>query len=403
MSHSQGIDKSKTRIIFIYLLVSLGLSYLFEDEIDKILEHDFQKVDDMMTDEDDLYKVSIICWVFRTYGHNMSSDVFKRFQGNNGKFKASLVSTVKGMISLYEAAHLRTTTDYILDEALSFTSNHLESLVARGSLPSHISRHIQSTLDISQHRNLEILVALEFIQFYEQEDDHDEMLLKLSRINLKFLQLQYLQEIKILTKWYKDLDFASNLPPYFRDRLVEMYLYTPGYYIEPQSSRARIMLTKFYAVVTLADDTCDRYASIPDAESLANSLERWVLDDVTDKQPDYLKFVLKFILETFKEFEREFESYSVKATIEEFKTLAASNLNHAKWAQTGHVPTFEEYMEIGEVEIAVYSSMAAVFMCMEQTIPTHEAYEWLKTRPKFFRSFAIKARLMNDMAGFKEL
>lgn len=85
----------------------------------------------------------------------------------------------------------------------------------------------------------------------------------------------------------------------------------------------------------------------------------------------------------------------------QFKTLAASNLNHAKWAQTGHVPTFEEYMEIGEVEIAVYSSMAAVFMCMEQTIPTHEAYEWLKTRPKFFRSFAIKARLMNDMAGFK--
>lgn len=142
-------------------------------------------------------------------------------------------------------------------------------------------------------------------------------------------------------RWYKDLDFASNLPPYFRDRLVEMYLYTPGYYIEPQSSRARIMLTKFYAVVTLADDTCDSYASIPDAESLANSLERykynkkllakivcvsfhpdsdyichnrllesifhdrWVLDDVTDKQPDYLKFVLKFILETFKEFERE--------------------------------------------------------------------------------------------------
>lgn len=73
MSHSQGIDKSKTRILFIYLLVSLGLAYLFEDEIDKILEHDFQKVDDMMIDEDDLYKVSIIFWVFRTYGHNMSS------------------------------------------------------------------------------------------------------------------------------------------------------------------------------------------------------------------------------------------------------------------------------------------------------------------------------------------
>ena len=48
---------------------------------------------------------------------------------------------------------------------------------------------------------MEILVPLEFIPFYEQEKDHDEMVLKFAKISLKFLQLQYLQELKIVTKY----------------------------------------------------------------------------------------------------------------------------------------------------------------------------------------------------------
>ncbi|CAN8252209.1 unnamed protein product [Cochlearia groenlandica] len=402
--HSQSIEASKTRIVFIYLLVSLGLAYLFEEEIEESLEQDFQKVDDMMIGENDLYKVSIIFWVFRTYGHNMSSDVFKRFQENNGNFKESLVMNVKGMISLYEAAHLWTRTDHILDEALSFASNHLESLHALGTLPSHISRYIQKTLYISQHRNMEILVAVEFIKFYEKEDDHDDMLLKLSKLNFKFQQLHYLQEIKVLTKWYKDLDFASNLPPYFRDRIVEIYFFAPGAYIEPESARARIMFAKFYAVITLLDDTCDRYASIPEAESLANSLERWNLDDVIamDKlEPSYLNFVYKFITETFKEFGREVVLESLKATKEEFQKIVKANLQHAKWSKTGHMPSFEEYMKIGEVEITIYATMAAIFMNTKH-INAHETYEWLKSRPTLVRQLARKTRLMNDLTGFKD-
>uniref|UniRef100_A0A1J3FPS3 Putative terpenoid synthase 7 n=1 Tax=Noccaea caerulescens TaxID=107243 RepID=A0A1J3FPS3_NOCCA len=399
-SHSQGTDASKTRILFIYLLVSLGLAYLFENEIEEILKQDFQKVEDLMIVEDDLYKVSIIFLVFRTYGHNMSSDVFKRFQESNDKFKESLVGNVKGMLSLYEAAHLGTTTDYILDEALSFASSHLESLVASGNLPSHMASHIQNALFTAQHQNMEILVAVEFIQFYEQEDDHDEMLLKLSKLNFKFLQLHYLEELKIVTKWYKDLDFVSNLPPYFRDRIVEAYFFMPAMYPEPQSSRARIMMTKYYVIISLIDDTYDRYASIPDAESLANSFERWDLDDVMDKQPDYLKFIFRFTMETFKEFEREVGSYRVEGAIEEFKKFVKANINLAKWARA-HVPSFEEYMKIGEVEIAVYGSMAALVMGIEQ-IPIQEAYEWLKSRPKLMRSLSTKARLMNDITGFKD-
>ena len=36
------------------------------------------------------------------------------------------------------------------------------------------------------------------------------------------------------------------------------------------------MLTKYLVALTIIDDTFDRYASLPEAECLANSLERYI-------------------------------------------------------------------------------------------------------------------------------
>ncbi|CAH8254956.1 unnamed protein product [Arabidopsis lyrata] len=71
---SKGINKSsKKKILFIYLLVSLGLAFHFEDEIEESLKDGLREIEEIMAGEDDLYTVSIIFWVFRTYGHNISS------------------------------------------------------------------------------------------------------------------------------------------------------------------------------------------------------------------------------------------------------------------------------------------------------------------------------------------
>ena len=70
---SQGTNSTKKRVLMIYLLVNLGLAYHFEDEIYETLQESFQKIEEMMDGEDDLYTVSIIFWVFRRYGHNISS------------------------------------------------------------------------------------------------------------------------------------------------------------------------------------------------------------------------------------------------------------------------------------------------------------------------------------------
>lgn len=154
-----------------------------------------------------------------------------------------------------------------------------------------------------------MVAAVEFIPSYEQEKDHDEMLLKFAKLSFKLVQLQYIQELKIVTKyvislftsisidsitifkevilttfsisldarWYKEQEFASKFPPYFRDKIVENYFFVLGVFFEPQFSRARIMCTQFFTILEINDDTFDRYASLPEAVSLANSLERYTL------------------------------------------------------------------------------------------------------------------------------
>ncbi|WZY85230.1 hypothetical protein YC2023_031614 [Brassica napus] len=94
----QGIDSAKKRILMIYLLVSLGLAHHFEDEIDETIKEGFEKKEEMIEGENDLYTVSIIFWVFRRYGPY----IFRRFTKDNGNFKESLVGDAKGMLSLYE-------------------------------------------------------------------------------------------------------------------------------------------------------------------------------------------------------------------------------------------------------------------------------------------------------------
>ncbi|WZZ09229.1 hypothetical protein YC2023_095150 [Brassica napus] len=357
---SQGTE----RILMIYLLVSLGLAYHFEDEIYDTLKESFTKIEEMMDKENDLYTVSIIFWVFRTYGHHISSDVFTRFKESNGDFKEILKGDARGILSLYEAAHLRTTKDYILNEALSCTSSHLESLVAGGTCPSHLSMHIQNAFCLSQRWNMEMLVVVEFIPFYEQEN-HDEMLLRGGIIR----DPDPLQDT--LWLWIHSINLER---------------------LDPNLNR-------------IVDDTFDRYASLPEAEILADSLERWSPDHAMDKQPEYLKAVLNLMLDTFEYFEKELrpegKPYSVEANIEEFKAVVKANFEHAKWAHAAHLPSFEEYMEAAELEITVCAVLGGCFMSLGK-MATKEAYEWLKSRPRLVKSLCVRCRLMNDIYGLEE-
>ncbi|KAJ4872431.1 Terpenoid synthase 17 [Raphanus sativus] len=392
------------RIRLIHLLMNLGIAYHFETGIDEILNDAFGKVDDIIAKKDDLETISTMFEVFRLRGYYMSCDAFSRFKGEDGKFKESLAEDSRGMLQLYQAAHLGTPSEDIIDEALIFSRHHLESLTSNhaASVSPHLSTHIKNALCRARYHNLEILATREYISFYDQEEDHNETLLKFAKLNFNYCQLHYIQELKDLTKWWKDLDLASKLP-YIRDRIVEVFFGALTMYFEPRYSLGRIIVSKLTAVATVFNDTCDAYGTLAEVTSLVDAFQRWDLGD-TEKLPSYIRIVFRSVFETLEEIDQEMRprgrSRIVQLSVDEMKKLARAYLALSKWSRESHVPTFEEYMEIG-MQTSMDQYAAYSFIAMEDCDET-QIFEWYNSKPKMMEALNGVFRIMNDISTYEQ-
>lgn len=82
------------------------------------------------------------------------------------------------------------------------------------------------------------------------------------------------------------------------------------------------------------------------------------------------------------------------------KTLVRANLQLARWAAVGHLPSFEEYLDVAGIEIAVDFTLAGTLMATPN-ICKKEAYEWLESRDQLVRMLCTQTRLINDLFGFE--
>jgi len=76
------------------------------------------------------------------------------------------------------------------------------------------------------------------------------------------------------------------------------------------------------------------------------------------------------------------------------------NLQVAKWVKAGHLPSFDEYLDVAGLELAISFTFAGILMGMENVCKP-EAYEWLKSRDKLVRGVITKVRLLNDIFGYE--
>lgn len=75
-------------------------------------------------------------------------------------------------------------------------------------------------------------------------------------------------------------------------------------------------------------------------------------------------------------------------------------LEITKWARTGHVSTFDEYMKVGNVTGAMGDFAAYCFIGMED-INEKEAYDWLDSKPLIIKHLSFMFRLANDVGTYE--
>ncbi|PRQ22026.1 putative lyase [Rosa chinensis] len=378
----------------------LGVSYHFENEIEEILKqihHNYS-----YGSEDDLYTTALCFRLLRQQGYNVSCDMFNKYmEGNDKKFKASLLSDVSGLLSLYEAAHLRIHEEDILEEALAFTTTHLESI--KHSLNPPLSKQVAHSLTQPLRKGNTRVEAKYYLSVYHERDSHNETLLIFAKLDFNLLQQVHQKELCEITQWWKDLDVRNTLP-FTRDRVTEVYFgWALSVYFEPQYSFARRTSCKVTAMASIIDDIYDAHGTLEELELFTKAIQRWDVC-VIDLLPDYMKVCYKALLEVYTEIEeqlaKEGKLYQIQYAREPMKKLFENYFLEAKWLHQKHIPTMDDYMSLALMTTGYPLLITTAFVGMGN-IATQDSFDWLATYPKAVKGAAIICRLMDDIADHK--
>lgn len=103
------------------------------------------------------------------------------------------------LLCLYEATYLRVHGEDILEEALEFTKTKLKELVPH--LAPSLAKQVLHALSRPMRKALPRMYAREFMSFYQEDEFHDEVLLKFAKFDFNILQRQHQQELSIVSRY----------------------------------------------------------------------------------------------------------------------------------------------------------------------------------------------------------
>ncbi|KAI5333506.1 hypothetical protein L3X38_023637 [Prunus dulcis] len=397
-------DDFSTQMKLIDAIQRLGVAYHFEKEMEEALAH-INATNHFHDDDDgdgDLYNVSLGFRLLRQHGHNVSCRIFNKFKDiKNGGFKESLIADVLGMLSFYEATHLRVHGEDILEEALVFTTKHLESATTHVSY--QLAEQILQALERPLRKGLERLCACRYMSTYQDEALHNEALLKFAKSDFNLVQSLHKQELSEIIKWWKELEFEKKLP-FARDRIVELYFWVVGVYFEPQYLVGRKILTKVMALLSIMDDIYDAFGTFEELEIFTEAIQRWHVNCMDGLPADYMQIFYHAVLNVFNEIEEEMikegRAYRANYAKEAWKTSAKAYFDEAKWFHEGCIPNMEEYMRVATASVG-NTILSTISLLGMGDIVTKESFEWLLTDPKILRASNIIIRLMDDIVSTK--
>uniref|UniRef100_A0A0D3FUB9 Uncharacterized protein n=1 Tax=Oryza barthii TaxID=65489 RepID=A0A0D3FUB9_9ORYZ len=380
----------------------LGIDHLFQEEIDSALkdihENDFAS--------SKLHEVALRFRLLREHGFWVSPDVFNKFKGDHGTFnkELSLADDPRGLLSLYNAAHLFIHGEPELEEAISFARHHLESMNRHNILKAPLADQVRRALHLPLPRTHKRVEMVSYMFEYGREDGHNPVILELAKLDFNLLQRVHLKELKEISRWWKDVSGYMGLN-HIRDRVIECYTWSYAVYHEEEFSFARMLFAKIVVIIALLDDTYDvhGYTSIQECRMLNAAIQGWD-DSAVLLVPEYLRKFYEFILSCFREFEDQVPSnqkYLIAFSKTELQRLSSYYLEGAEWSHRKHMPSFSEQVALATMTTGTRPLAAGLMVGMSESMTTKQAYEWAVNSTDAIISCGKTGRFMNDIAGFK--
>lgn len=382
----------------------LGIDHHFEEQIATALAsiHSAE-----FNSSSSLHEAALRFRLLRQQGFWVPADELVKFIKNeDGSFIDGIANDPKGLLSLYNAAHLVTHdegTTTLLEDAISFARQHLEA-ARRRSLKSPLAEQVGRALGIPLPRTLKREEAIAFIPEYSSQQDqqvYSPVILELAKLDFNLLQHLHQEELKEISQWWKDLSGEIGLG-YVRDRIVECYFWSYTVHYERGQARARMILAKVFMLTSLLDDTYDVHATLEEARELNKAIQRWDESDVS-LLPEYLKKFFVKVISNFREFEDELEShekYRNVYNIKGFQTLSKHYLQEAEWFHHGCTPSFKDQVNVSVITGGAQVLSIGLLVGMGHEA-TREAFEWAIGDTDAIWACGEVSRFMDDMSAFK--
>ncbi|PKA49207.1 Myrcene synthase, chloroplastic [Apostasia shenzhenica] len=401
------ITKTKSTIEQLELinaLGQLGVAYLFELEIKNMLSSISSSIETIITDMEesiDLHGIALLFRLFRVYGDLQGSQLslkslVRSIKSESMIFKANIEQDIKGLLSVYEASHLAFEGDDELDEAGEFAAEKLRELRKNSSLDPKLGEQIDYALEIPLHWRVPRFHARWFIDFHSNQKKIDSNLLELAKLDYNRIQSLYKNELKELSRWWKDLGLVCEKLGFARNRPVENYLWALGSAYEPQFWRIRKENFKLNCVVVVIDDIYDVFGTLDELELFTNAIERWI---IAPELPEYMKICLLAFFNTVDDIANKIllekglhiQLYLRQSCVDVCKAY----FKEARWYHGGHNPNLHEYLENAWISIAAIIVLTEAY-CLSDDL-TAEALQNFKFYPDVVLHSSILIRLYNDL------
>ncbi|KAL6619819.1 hypothetical protein ACP70R_034958 [Stipagrostis hirtigluma subsp. patula] len=374
-------------------LERLCVDHLFEEQINAALT----QIETANVSDCGLATVALWFYLLRKHRYRVSPDVFARFKDEQGGFSAN---SPVDLLNLYNAAHLRTHGETILDEAVLFTRRRLEGVLP--CVEGSVAREIKATLEIPLPRRVRIYELKWYISTYEKEAMVHEKVLRLAKLNSNIMQRHHQHELKVITRWWQDVQIESRLP-FARDRIVECYLWILGVYFEPCYSRGRIILAMMFAIATLLDDIYDSYGTPEQCELFTNCIQSWDPKAVHGL-PECMKFAIESIFDSFltigNMLHRD-EKYRMSYLRNLTEELVRCYNTEVKMCEEGYVPkSVKEHLQLSLRSGACHMLCCASFVGMDG-IANEDFFNWISSLPKMVQALCIVLRLVDDLQSYE--
>jgi len=400
-----AMDLPDDTVTLVDALERLGVDNHFREEIDVALSriHGDGEDDTDVGSSHNLHAVALRFCLLRQHGFWVPTDVFDKFRDGMRGFNAELRHNPRGLLTLYNAAHMAVPGEAVLDDAMAFARRHLEADAARGKLRSPLAEQVCRALETPGPRFMRRLETMHYITEYEREEGHNATVLELARLDLNLVRSLHLKELRSLTLWWRNLYNDVKLP-YARDRIVEPYFYACGIFHEEENSHIRIVFTKVFVLLGLMDDTYDVHATLEECQMLNEAIQRWD-ETAATSLPKYMRMLYIKTLRNINGIEdilEPFEKYRMMAYIQKQYKLQSNNyLQEAKWSNGKHIPSLKEHADVTLMSTGLPFLFSLALMAAGQVVVTKESLEWALSVPTMVRASGEIGRLLNDISSYK--